>query len=63
MIKKHVATIADKSGRCLKCGGYLTRGGVRFANYAPDIERCVNCGLSNESAYYMDCINNKMVKI
>ncbi len=43
-------------GRCPKCGGYIVHGDVRFGHYAPDISRCLLCGLHSEQAAYYDAI-------
>lgn len=42
------------NGRCPKCGGIVINGGTRFGVPAPDIQSCLNCGLTNESISYYD---------
>jgi len=52
-----------KYSRCVKCGGYLYRGGVRFGIAARDIVSCANCGLTNESSRYLDAVSGKYVEM
>ena len=42
------------SRRCPKCNGIIAYGDVRFGNYAPDISRCLICGLHSEQASFYD---------
>ncbi len=46
-----------KKGRCPKCNGLIVHGDVRYGSYAPDISRCLICGLHNEQAAFYDAVH------